>query len=76
MSYFAFRYFSRKSEISRIEGAKELQDEALREFNLMEDVRKIGHVTKNERGVVPFDQFIQIFIVIRHHGKAKLEAEA
>lgn len=42
----------------------------------MEDVRKIGDVVKNEKGVVPFEQFIQMFIVIRHHGKIKLDAEA
>ena len=46
------------------------------DFNLMEDIRKIGDVVKNEKGIVPFDQFIQMFIVIRHHGKIKLEVEA
>ena len=76
VSYFAYKYFKRSAEVSRIERGKELKGEELREHHIMEDVRKIGHVTKNERGVVPFEQFIQIFIVIRHHGKAKLEAEA
>ena len=46
------------------------------DFNLMEDIRKIGDVVNNEKGIVPFDQFIQMFIVIRHHGKIKLEVEA
>ena len=29
---------------------------------------------KTEKGAIPFDAFIKIFAVIRHHSKARLEA--
>ena len=71
--YVAYSYLKRSSEKSRAERAKNLEGAELLEYNLEEDIRRIGDVTKNDSGLIPFDQFIQMFIIIRHHAKVKLE---
>ena len=73
-TYFAFKYMKKSADKSRIEQGKALQGEELLEFNLQEDILKIGDIQKNDKGAIQFDAFIKMFAVIRHHSKARLEA--
>ena len=73
-TYFAYKYLKQSADKSRIEQGKTLSGDELLEFNLQEDIRKIGDIVKNDRGAIEFDAFIKMFTVIRHHSKARLEA--
>ena len=40
--------------------------------HLLEDIKKLGTVQLNDQFVVPFEQFIDIYKIIRHHAKIKI----
>lgn len=49
-----------------------LEGNELLMFHLLEDIKKIGTVQLNDEFVIPFDRFVDIYKVIRHHAKAKI----
>eukprot|EP00347_Sterkiella_histriomuscorum_P007367 403349215 len=66
LGFTLFKLFSSKS-------SQEVEDQSTKQLN--EDIKKLGNVKLNSQGVIPFDQFLEIFQIIRKHAKAILESE-
>ena len=49
-----------------------LSGDELLMHHLLEDIKKLGTVQLNDEFVVPFEQFIDIYKIIRHHAKLKI----
>ena len=52
-----------------------LSGEELLMHHLVEDIKKLGTVQLNDEFVVPFEQFIDIYKIIRHHAKLKISKQ-
>ena len=44
-------------------------------LNLKNDIAKLGSVAINDQYLIPFESFIEMFKVIRHHAKLKLNSQ-
>ena len=53
-----------------------LSGDELLMHHLLEDIKKLGTVQLNDEFVVPFEQFIDIYKIIRHHAKIKISRKS
>lgn len=71
MLYVAYQYMKKPVVID----VSKMTIDELQKYSLEMDIKKMGTVQLNGQYLIPFESFIDMFKVIRHHAKVKLQAQ-